>query len=214
MCKQHTNQHTLISSFPFFPFPSLSFPFLPFLSLSFPFFPFPSLSFPSSPYQTKWTNETCLQVYLLPDKKKKFETKVHRKTLNPVFNETFNFKVLFFSLSLSFFPHLSIIFFYLSFSIMILTWIFFVPFHFSSIKVPYAEITTKTLVFAVYDFDRWVHFSRTLFWRDILFQPTFVIRSTFFSSFCIGFHTQKIYYLTSVLTVKFLSEKERERERE
>lgn len=52
------------------------------------------------------------QVYLLPDKKKKFETKVHRKTLNPVFNETFNF------------------------------------------KVPYAEITTKTLVFAVYDFDR------------------------------------------------------------
>lgn len=33
------------------------------------------------------------QVYLLPDKKKKFETKVHRKTLNPVFNETFNFKV-------------------------------------------------------------------------------------------------------------------------
>lgn len=55
-----------------------------------------------------------LQVYLLPDKKKKFETKVHRKTLNPVFNETFNF------------------------------------------KVPYAEITTKTLVFAVYDFDRFV----------------------------------------------------------
>lgn len=34
-----------------------------------------------------------LQVYLLPDKKKKFETKVHRKTLNPVFNETFTFKV-------------------------------------------------------------------------------------------------------------------------
>ena len=33
-----------------------------------------------------------LKVYLLPDKKKKFETKVHRKTLNPVFNETFNFK--------------------------------------------------------------------------------------------------------------------------
>ena len=53
-----------------------------------------------------------MQVYLLPDKKKKFETKVHRKTLNPVFNETFSF------------------------------------------KVPYAEITTKTLVFAVYDFDR------------------------------------------------------------
>jgi synaptotagmin-1 len=58
------------------------------------------------------TSDPYVKVYLLPDKKKKFETKVHRKTLAPVFNETFNF------------------------------------------KVPYAEITTKTLVFAVYDFDR------------------------------------------------------------
>ena len=32
------------------------------------------------------------QVYLMPDKKRKFETKVHRKTLNPFFNETFSFK--------------------------------------------------------------------------------------------------------------------------
>ncbi|EJW75552.1 hypothetical protein WUBG_13542, partial [Wuchereria bancrofti] len=45
-------------------------------------------------------------------KKKKVETKVHRKTLNPVFNETFIF------------------------------------------KVPFVEIASKTLVFAVYDFDR------------------------------------------------------------
>lgn len=58
------------------------------------------------------TSDPYVKVYLLPDKKKKFETKVHRKTLNPVFNEQFNF------------------------------------------KVAYAEITTKTLVFAVYDFDR------------------------------------------------------------
>ncbi|XP_018495410.2 synaptotagmin 1, partial [Galendromus occidentalis] len=58
------------------------------------------------------TSDPYVKVYLLPDKKKKFETKVHRKSLNPVFNETFNF------------------------------------------KVPYAEITTKTLVFAVFDFDR------------------------------------------------------------
>jgi len=58
------------------------------------------------------TSDPYVKVYLMPDKKKKFETKVHRKTLNPVFNETFNF------------------------------------------KVPYAEITTKTLVFAVFDFDR------------------------------------------------------------
>ena len=30
---------------------------------------------------------------IFKDRKKKHETKVHRKTLNPVFNETFNFKV-------------------------------------------------------------------------------------------------------------------------
>ncbi len=39
------------------------------------------------------TSDPYVKVYLLPDKKKKFETKVHRKTLNPVFNETFTFKV-------------------------------------------------------------------------------------------------------------------------
>ncbi|UYV77922.1 SYT2 [Cordylochernes scorpioides] len=58
------------------------------------------------------TSDPYVKVYLLPDKKKKFETKVHRKTLNPVFNETFNF------------------------------------------KVPFAEITAKTLIFAIFDFDR------------------------------------------------------------
>lgn len=39
------------------------------------------------------TSDPYVKVYLLPDKKKKFETKVHRKTLNPVFNESFVFKV-------------------------------------------------------------------------------------------------------------------------
>lgn len=39
------------------------------------------------------TSDPYVKVYLLPDKKKKFETKVHRKTLNPVFNESFTFKV-------------------------------------------------------------------------------------------------------------------------
>ena len=39
------------------------------------------------------TSDPYVKVYLLPDKKKKHETKVHRKTLNPVFNETFIFKV-------------------------------------------------------------------------------------------------------------------------
>lgn len=38
------------------------------------------------------TSDPYVKVYLLPDKKKKFETKVHRKTLSPVFNETFVFK--------------------------------------------------------------------------------------------------------------------------
>lgn len=38
------------------------------------------------------TSDPYVKVYLLPDKKKKFETKVHRKTLDPVFMETFIFK--------------------------------------------------------------------------------------------------------------------------
>ncbi|CAH1981190.1 unnamed protein product [Acanthoscelides obtectus] len=59
------------------------------------------------------TSDPYVKVYLLPDKKKKFETKVHRKTLNPVFNETFVFK-----------------------------------------NLPYAEAMNKTLVFAIFDFDR------------------------------------------------------------
>ncbi len=40
------------------------------------------------------TSDPYVKVYIMPDKKKKFETKVHRKTLNPVFNETFVFKVI------------------------------------------------------------------------------------------------------------------------
>jgi len=58
------------------------------------------------------TSDPYVKVYVLPDKKKKFETKVQKKSLDPVFDETFNFKVL------------------------------------------YKEIGSKTVVFAVYDFDR------------------------------------------------------------
>ncbi|XP_071943658.1 synaptotagmin-1-like isoform X1 [Antedon mediterranea] len=58
------------------------------------------------------TSDPYVKVMLHPDKKKKYETKVHRKTLNPVFNESFTF------------------------------------------KVPYSDISSKTLVMAVYDFDR------------------------------------------------------------
>ncbi|XP_029440909.1 synaptotagmin-5 isoform X2 [Rhinatrema bivittatum] len=39
------------------------------------------------------TSDPYVKVFLLPDKKKKYETKVHRKTLNPTFNESFTFKV-------------------------------------------------------------------------------------------------------------------------
>jgi synaptotagmin-1 len=59
------------------------------------------------------TSDPYVKVYVLPDKKKKFETKVYRKTLNPIFNETFIFK-----------------------------------------NLAYGEIGGRTLVFAVYDFDR------------------------------------------------------------
>ncbi|XP_062861146.1 synaptotagmin-1b [Trichomycterus rosablanca] len=39
------------------------------------------------------TSDPYVKLYLLPDKKKKFETKIYRKTLNPTFNEHFMFKV-------------------------------------------------------------------------------------------------------------------------
>ncbi|XP_068596004.1 synaptotagmin-1b [Brachionichthys hirsutus] len=39
------------------------------------------------------SSDPYVKLYLHPDKKKKFETKVHRKTLEPNFNETFTFKV-------------------------------------------------------------------------------------------------------------------------
>lgn len=39
------------------------------------------------------TSDPYVKVFLLPDKKKKYETKVQRKNLCPVFNETFFFKV-------------------------------------------------------------------------------------------------------------------------
>lgn len=83
------------------------------------------------------TSDPYVKVYLLPDKKKKFETKVHRKTLNPVFNETFTFKV------------------YIDFYHVFMKeslWIFFCCCVFQG--VPYADAMNKTLVFAIFDFDR------------------------------------------------------------
>lgn len=37
------------------------------------------------------TSDPYVRLYIMPDKKKKFETKKHKKTLNPVFNESFSF---------------------------------------------------------------------------------------------------------------------------
>lgn len=60
-------------------------------------------------------SDPYVKLYLIPDTKgqKKFETKVHRKTLNPFFNQTFEFK-----------------------------------------NLPYAETFDKTLMFSVFDYDR------------------------------------------------------------
>ncbi|XP_067392178.1 synaptotagmin-10 [Emydura macquarii macquarii] len=45
------------------------------------------------------TSDPYVKIYLLPDRKKKFQTRVHRKTLNPVFDETFQFPVVYDQLS-------------------------------------------------------------------------------------------------------------------
>ena len=39
------------------------------------------------------TSDPYVKIYLLPDRKTKHQTKVHRKTLNPVFDEVFLFPV-------------------------------------------------------------------------------------------------------------------------
>jgi len=60
-------------------------------------------------------SDPYVKVFLIPETKgmKKFETKVHRKTLNPFFNETFLFK-----------------------------------------NIPYADTFDKTLMFTIFDYDR------------------------------------------------------------
>ncbi len=60
-------------------------------------------------------SDPYVKVYMLPETKgvKKFETKVHRKTLNPFFNQSFEFK-----------------------------------------NLPYADTFDKTLMFSIFDYDR------------------------------------------------------------
>ncbi|XP_063074096.1 synaptotagmin-10 [Engraulis encrasicolus] len=45
------------------------------------------------------TSDPYVKIYLLPERKKKFQTRVHRKTLNPTFDETFRFPVEYAQLS-------------------------------------------------------------------------------------------------------------------
>lgn len=74
------------------------------------------------------TSDPYVKVYLLPDKKKKFCTKVMRKTLNAVYNETFQFKVVPENKRNTHKPP---------------------PF-----QLNYTELTGRTLLFSVFDFDR------------------------------------------------------------
>lgn len=39
------------------------------------------------------SSDPYVKIYLLPDRKQKFQTRVHRKTLNPTFDESFQFPV-------------------------------------------------------------------------------------------------------------------------
>lgn len=39
------------------------------------------------------TSDPYVKLYILPEKKPRYETKVHLKSLNPVFDETFRFTV-------------------------------------------------------------------------------------------------------------------------
>ncbi|KAI3366622.1 hypothetical protein L3Q82_009306, partial [Scortum barcoo] len=41
------------------------------------------------------TSDPYVKIYLLPERKKKFQTRVHRKNLNPMFDETFRFPVVY-----------------------------------------------------------------------------------------------------------------------
>lgn len=95
------------------------------------------------------TSDPYVKVFLLPDKKKKYETKVQKKTLNPAFNETFTFKVRALCVpqphpdptaGLRWVAEGSL-------GLIATRWLF-------PVQVPYQELGGKTLVMAIYDFDR------------------------------------------------------------
>ncbi|XP_064155316.1 synaptotagmin-6-like [Anguilla rostrata] len=47
------------------------------------------------------SSDPYVKIYLLPDRKRKFQTRVHRKTLNPTFNESFQFPASYDELAVS-----------------------------------------------------------------------------------------------------------------
>ena len=84
------------------------------------------------------------QVFLMPDTKgqKKFETKVHRKTLNPFFNQQVNERTI------RVFPECRMLFVRESLKPFIL----YPQFEFKNL--PYADTFDKTLWFSIFDYDR------------------------------------------------------------
>ena len=92
------------------------------------------------------TSDPYVKVYLLPDKNKKYETKVHRKTLNPVFDESFKFLVRICEIVINRLKLES--------------------------QVPYGDVMGKTLVFAVFDFDR---FTKNDEIGEVILNDTLVI---------------------------------------
>lgn len=111
------------------------------------------------------TSDPYVKVFLLPDKKKKYETKVQKKTLNPAFNETFTFKVSPFihntgpCLPPPSFPLVVAV---LCADLPFQEWVVpargppspLQPGCCPFVQVPYQELGGKTLVMAIYDFDR------------------------------------------------------------
>ena len=90
------------------------------------------------------SSDPYVKVYLLPDRKKKYQTKVHRKNLNPIFNETFIFRYIFLQ------KRSSKNDFKICIHIIIPIIIFFCIF----ISVPYEDLRERYVQFSVYDFDR------------------------------------------------------------
>ena len=80
----------------------------------------------------------------MPDTKgqKKFETKVHRKTLNPFFNQQVHLRII------SLFPE-----FARCFGGKVQNRVLFLP-QFEFKNLPYADTFDKTLWFSIFDYDR------------------------------------------------------------